>query len=132
MRTLFLTLVLSLSVTAQSALTPDEADVMGKLLLFQLSATRCGMLSNAPDECKALNAELPSLYLKIARSSKLTAAYTSEAIAKYQTMANAPGNKSAMQISQIVDQQNAQLLPLLVFQNQRIIELLEQLVKKPR
>jgi len=105
---------------------------MAKLLLFQLSATRCGMLANVPDECKKLNAELPSLYLKIARSSKLTAAYTSEAIAKYQTMANAPGNKSAMQISQIVDQQNAQLLPLLVFQNQRIIELLEQLVKKPR
>lgn len=127
-----LLLIVALSITANAQLSQDESDVMANLLLFQLSATRCGMLSNAPDECKKLNAELPSIYLKIARSPKLTAAYTSEAIAKYQTMANVPGNKSAMQISQIVDQQNAQLVPLIVFQNQRIIELLEAILKKPR
>jgi hypothetical protein len=125
-------LVLCATVNAQDALTKEESDVMGKLKLLELQAAspRCQMLSTAVEDCKNIESDMAALYLQVSRSPRLVRMMLSDAVMRYQRMKD--GTKSAMQVSQIVDQQNAQLVPLLVLQNQRIIELLEIIAKKPR
>lgn len=138
MRNLLLFVLLALPITAYNqvkpvappeVLTAEESDILGKLLVIELESSRCQML---PATCKDTSQELATLYAQALKSPRVIRAIAAQAVFKYQQLENQSGNKSAMQISQIVDQQNAKLIPLLIFQNQRIIELLEQIAKKPR
>lgn len=111
-------------------LTAEESNVLGQMTLLNLRTERCALLGSADKECKDASSKLATLYTFVSKSPRLIRYLSAEAVLKYQQMES--GAKSAMQASQIVDQQNAKLIPLLVLQNQRIIELLEQLVKKPK
>ena len=65
---------------------------------------------------------------KIVQSPKLTSYLVSGAAKNFEGLRISA--KSAPQISQIADEQNAELIRIIVIQNQRIIELLEQIAKK--
>jgi hypothetical protein len=98
------------------ALSKEEADLAGKVMLVELRLNICSTALAKPPTCKNIPGEMATLYAQVARSPKVIRLLAMTAIAK----------------SQSVDQQNAKLIPLLILQNQRIIELLEQIVKKPK
>lgn len=129
---LFLALALfAIPTFAQTdTLTKDEANLLGTLLAIELEAERCGSFGAATEKCLNAKSELASIYDRVAKSPRLIRYLAAQAVNNYQKVQNAA--KSAPQASQIADQQNARLMPLLVIQNQRIIELLEALLKKPR
>jgi hypothetical protein len=107
----------------------EEQDIIGKLLIVNLTSSLCGIVKTKP-ECKTVLKDRYDLYLKISKYPKLLRFLAAEAIDKYNE--NKDQAKSAPQASQIADQQNAELLQIIVLQNQRIIELLEKLATKPK
>lgn len=134
-----LTVVMTVTIAARAqtieSISREERDTLAQIKLIELQADACPIRSSAPlpdDRCTKAEKELADLYAQVVRSPKLVRLITAETVYKYQSLGNSAGNKSAMQISQIVDQQNAKLIPLLVLQNQRVIELLEMLLKKPK
>lgn len=111
-------------------LTEEEAVIGVDLLLLRAEAGICARTSNEGDECKVVQNKLALIYNKIARSPALISFLAAQAMSEYDR--GLPQAKSAPQISQIADQQNGELLRLIVAQNQRIIELLEQIAAKNR
>jgi hypothetical protein len=112
------------------ALTENEKDVLGKLKLAQLTSVNCSLSFERARSAECLGADknLAGLFEKVARSPRIIRVLAAEAVNRYDSLAGE--TKSAMQASQIVDQQNVILMRLLVLQNQRIIELLDQILKK--
>jgi hypothetical protein len=116
------------STVAQSGnYTKEESEILAGVLLNSLVAANCGYEPNNP-VCKTNAADLAELYTKISRSPKLIKILAAQAVTDYERIR--PQIKSAPQASQVADEQNAQMLRLLVIQNQRIIELLEKLLTK--
>ena len=105
-----------------------------KILADYLTAkTSMGFCTFVPDGtgCKENN-NFEQKYIdslaKIVQSPKLTSYLVSGAAKNFEGLRISA--KSAPQISQIADEQNAELIRIIVIQNQRIIELLEQIAKK--
>ena len=135
MKNLLLLLLLSIPCFAQSVvkplpsepLTPEESELVGAIMVYEGLAQTCDML---PALCKNKRQELALVYSQIAKSPKVVRALTAKAVTEYQELRTS--NITAAQASQIANEQNAKLIPLLIIQNQRIIELLEVIAKKPR
>lgn len=119
------------SVASVDVLTKEEADLAGKIMLLEQEAIRCGSSALKMPHCENISGQMSTLYAQAAKFPRLIRSWAMDAMFKYQKM-EASEPRSAMQVSQIVDQQNARLLPLIVLQNQRIIELLEIIAKKPK
>jgi hypothetical protein len=116
------------SMQAQTGdFTKEESEILARIALNSLTAGLCGYDPNKP-ECKTNATDLAELYTKVSRSPKLIKILAAQAVTDYER--TRPQAKSAPQASQIAEEQNAQMLRLIVFQNQRIIELLEKLVNK--
>ncbi len=116
------------SIQAQSGnYTKEESEILAGILLNALTAANCGYEPNNL-LCKTNATDLAELYTKISRSPKLIKILAAQAVTDYER--TRPQAKSAPQASQVAEEQNAQMLRLLVIQNQRIIELLEKLLTK--
>jgi len=118
----------------QSAmLTSDETQLLVDLTMLKGAAGACGSDFLQDDEaCRYLNVKLARLYEEIGRSPRLVRELTAAAVSEYQRRSNSPGSKSPLQVAEIVGRQNAELIPLLIIQNQRMIELLEIIAKRSR
>jgi hypothetical protein len=110
------------------AMTFEQSQTLGNLMLQQIKSTTCGYSDGTSEECLSAHKVLSDLYIKVGRSPQLIRLLAAQAATKYDRLAEQ--TKSAAQASQIADQQNAALTRLLVLQNQRIVELLEQILKK--
>lgn len=95
--------------------------------IYQL-IPNCGIEETAKIKCDDLHKNLAKIYEQIARYPNLMRFLSARAVKAYES--SKPYAKSAPQVSQIADQQNAELLRIIVMQNLRIIELLEQISKK--
>ncbi len=116
------------SIVGQSGdYTKEESEILAGVARNSLAAEICGYEPGNP-QCKTVATELAELYTKISRSPKLIKILAAQAVNVYDR--TRPQAKSAPQASQVADEQNAQMLRLLVIQNQRIIELLEKLLTK--
>ncbi len=116
------------SMQAQTGdFTKEESEILAGITLNLMTAELCAFDPGNP-QCKTGAAELAELYTKISRSPKLIKILAAQAANVYER--TRPQAKSAPQASQIAEEQNAQMLRLIVFQNQRIIELLEKLANK--
>lgn len=149
MKTLLLILALAFSVSAQQttvkptptpttsidktedfgfALTAEEKITLSLLDLTQNAIPNCNIEESAKtNRCEDIDKKLAKLYGLISQSPNLMRYLAARAVKSFET--NKSYAKSAPQVSQIADQQNAELLRIIVMQNQRIIELLEQLAK---
>lgn len=107
-------------------LSPADADLLAKLLVQISLVQTCVYKTEA--HCKSLNIELAELYSQVGKSPRLIRFMAAAAVNEYEQ--NRLNTRSAPQVSQIADEQNVELMRLIVIQNQRIIELLEQIVKK--
>jgi hypothetical protein len=99
------------------------------LLEVEMAAKLCAM---SPDHetCKGRNpsAELVDLYGKGMKSPEVSRALIAKTVRSYAEMRE--GARSAPQVSQAVDEASIKMQMIVIAQNQRIIELLEQLVRK--
>jgi hypothetical protein len=82
----------------------------------------------SPSACKKYASDIGEYYFQISKSPAMLEALSRRAISRFERMRSQ--TKSAMQVSQITDEQNAVLMRIIVAQNQRIIELLDQIAKK--
>ena len=131
MKNLLLLFCLSIPCFAQSTvekLTVEETNLLGQLSAIEMDAG--GRCLSLPATCKDTSQELAAVYAQIAKYPRLVRSIAADAAFRYARISNQ--TQSAMQASQVADQQNAKLIPLLIIQNQRIIELLEVIAKKPR
>jgi hypothetical protein len=110
---------------AEEKLSPDEANVWAQYKLVEMSNSVC---STPRPVCAKVPGQMAALLSEISKSPRLIRLFAADAMFSYQTYRR--DAKSAPQISQLADEQNAVVLPLLVLQNQRIIELLETIAKK--
>lgn len=117
----------------EASKSPKFTEAQQKLLLDKLNA-ELGMqfCSVSPDSSDCVTTDHRKLYadaiVKIVRDSVLVQHLLADAVRGHEANKSATG--SAIQVSPIADQQNTELMRLIVAQNQRMIELLEQLVKK--
>lgn len=109
-------------------LTPEEQAVITKLEGLRAAAGVCQWVKDDADECARLANDYYVVFSKIAASPNLTFWALGNSANRFEINRNRA--KSAPQISQVADEQNIVLTQLMIAQNQRIIELLEQLVKK--
>jgi hypothetical protein len=105
----------------------EEAELAANILLLRTQSSLCAY-SETDSQCKELPGKLADAYKKAVRFPEVLSFLAATAASDYDRQSAL--TKSAPQASQIADQQNAEMLRLIVFQNQRIIDLLEQLVKK--
>jgi hypothetical protein len=122
------------ATVARVAIYSQLSDAEKKILVDYLtSRASMGFCAYVPDGtgCKE-NGNYEQKYIDaleaIVKSPRLTSYLVSNAAQKFE--GTKIGARSAPQVSQIADEQNAELTRILVIQNQRIIDLLEQLVKK--
>ncbi|MCC6328966.1 MAG: hypothetical protein IT174_10650 [Acidobacteria bacterium] len=139
MKTIFLIiliLIAGLAISGQSTdpakfsdLNDAEKKLLDDVMAARANMSGCGLVPES-ESCKKTNYE--QVYREAVRKAvanpNVLLAIATSAAQNYDAFRLAP--KSAPQASQIADQQNAELLRVIVFQNQRIIELLDQLVKK--
>ncbi len=114
---------------AGPVLSDEEKKIFAEFTVAQMGMGMCRRLPEN-DDCK--KSDFAAMYqnnlAKVIGNRKLTMAVLADAAAKFESMRI--DTRSAPQVSQIADEQNSQLIRLMVIQNQRIIELLDQLVKK--
>lgn len=117
------------AATSPPRFTKAQQDILGSLMLAKLGLAICGM---DPDGADCKKADYNKMYgdamSKVVADPALVSDLVSEAVLKYESMKDL--SKSAAQVSQIADQQNAEIMRVIVAQNQRVIELLEQILKK--
>jgi len=110
----------------------DASKTTGFLLTFMEAETMLRLCSMVPDneKCKGRNpaAEMSDLYAQAAKNPELTRKLVSLALNSYSELKE--GARSAAQVSQAADESSVKMQLIVIAQNQRIIELLEQLVKK--
>ena len=112
----------------------DRVHLQMKLLTAEIKAQVFALDSKGNPDAKEGTAEITEVYEKAARDGKLADILISRAIDQYyEVRANA---KSAIQVSQAVDEASVRLLLLqaaqnqvLIEQNKKIIQLLNQLTK---
>lgn len=107
--------------------TKEEQDTLAELLLTELVSGVCGYAPSDP-RCPDNQQKTADVYLKISHSPKLISYLTSKAIGDFEGIRRQ--SKSAMQVSQVADEHNVVMMRIIVAQNQRVIELLEALLKK--
>lgn len=110
-------------------LSLEERKILGEILATQ---TGMGLCANLPDneDCKKddYQQRFKEAITKAVNYPNVIFMLLTNVAKTYEE--NKINARSAPQISQVADEQNAQLFRIIVVQNQRIIELLEQLVKK--
>jgi hypothetical protein len=106
-----------------------ETKLLVSIMEVELTLRLCSMVPTH-ESCKDRNpsAELAELYNKAAKSSDNIKVLIARAISSYSEMKE--GAKSAMQVSQAADEASVKMQMIIMAQNQRIIELLEQIAKK--
>ncbi len=110
-------------------LTEAEQKLWGELYAAQLGMGLCANLRDNED-CKKSNYEdqYRQALVKAIGYPNLILFIVSDVAKSYE--GNKVNARSAPQVSQIADEQNVQLMRIIVIQNQKIIELLEQIAKK--
>ncbi len=108
-----------------------QTELLGEILLLR---TRLKLCSYIPSTEGCANGEnktkLAAAYQKAVKYPDVMNDLIGDALDKYDSLRGQ--TKSAAQVSQIADEQNAELMRIMVVQNQRIIELLEILAKQKR
>ena len=137
-------LVLGVGISAQTANTAKPADAnpsgegkdfplltVMKIGTAEQSLRLCSM-DPANDLCKDKNAkqELTDLYASCTRDAKCSPLLMAKIISEYTSLRE--GARGAVQVSQAADEAGVKMQMVVMAQNQRIIELLEQLVKKQK
>lgn len=108
---------------------PETDQLISELRALREVVQSCGSAPSLP-ACQGgeLKQRLALTYGRAAANNEAILLLFADAIEKFDS--SRANTKSAMQVSQIADEQNVDLIRLLVLQNQRIIQLLEQILKK--
>lgn len=116
--------------TTAASVSPEAEPEMlvEKLKSAELSAQLC-TISPENKLCSDYTpSTLSDLYSKIARDPKATAILLARTYESFANMKS--GARGAVQVSQAADEAGMRMQLMIIAQNQRIIELLEQLVRK--
>jgi hypothetical protein len=112
-----------------SDLTDSEKALLKEIMAARANMSGCGYVPDS-EPCQKTNYE--QLYREAIKKAvdypNVLLAIATSAIQSYDALRLQ--TKSAPQASQIADQQNAELMRVIILQNQKIIQLLDQLVKK--
>lgn len=118
-------------VVEETKFTEDELKLIADISATVARLELCRYSADSED-CKSggkWQQQLTNDYQEAVKRPRVVKYLTAESSAKYLRMRNAP-SISAPQIAQIALEQQAELQPIIIAQNQRIIELLEQIAKK--
>lgn len=132
--TLFLTVSISGQVPQPSTSHEGERLREAELLVAKLKTAEMLLklceASPTNELCKDKDpaADVARLYSDLVRDVNLSKAVAAYAVSSFAGLR--AGASSAMQVSQAADEAGVKMQLILIAQNQRIIELLEQLVKK--
>lgn len=121
---------LNVQAQSQAVVAKDTPQlVVAKIKTASMLLTLC---SSVPEneKCKDVDPrkDLMELQSSCIKDSECSSMLIADAIANYESLRF--GARSAVQVSQAADEYGVKMQLILLSQNQRIIELLEQLVKK--
>lgn len=111
----------------------EETSIMLRIITAQLVAETCAgeriLGRTESDACKANPAQqLADLHAQAVKHPRLVMLLSSAAFRRFTNLS--VGARGAAQVSQAADEASIKFQMIIVAQNQRIIELLEQLLKK--
>lgn len=109
-------------------LTKESQLILGDIIILKTKLNLCGLQQNTATCKENTQKQLFKVYSKVSKKPELIEYLLSESVSSYEVFQKQ--EKSAPQASQVANEQSAELLRLLVIQNQRIIELLEKLTTK--
>lgn len=107
--------------------TADEAKTLLDLFTANMVSQVCSFQPSNP-QCEGNEQKISDAYAKSSKSPNLLNYLSSKAINDFERIRRQ--TKFAQQVSQVSDEHNVVMMRIVVAQNQRIIELLEALVKK--
>jgi hypothetical protein len=121
------------AVSAQQPSAPQPTDKEDLALLVQLitAETEAKLYALAPEENKdksGATRKVAEVYARIAQRPTASQLLLSTILSDYSS--DRYRAQSAMQVSQTADEASVKLQMLMIAQNQRIIELLEQIARK--
>src|SRR2546429_537491 len=114
--------------TKATTLTPEEVLLFLEIQNEQTQAELNTLVPTVDKDKATANSKLAALYAKAAKSPALSQVLAGMALDKYESAREEA--KGAVQVSQAADEAGIKFQLIIMGQNQRIIELLEQLVKK--
>lgn len=116
------------NMTAEKAKSAVPASVV-KLMEAEMAVRLCG-IDPEHESCKGRNPakETADLYSEILRDPDAAKFLLANVLSSYSELRS--GARGAVQVSQAADEASVKMQMVVIAQNQRIIELLEQLLKK--